>query len=200
MNLCWALWAIWYGYWIVSARNRVRNSEGAPAKREPLAGRLAYLGLMVLGFFLLFARRPLSYLSHRLWPSSGVGLYCGLAIQIAGLAFAIWARFILGKNWSGRVTIGARQELIVCGPYRLVRHPIYSGLLTAVLGTAIALGEVRGFVGLMLVVVSVLVKLRREERVLRSHFGEAYRRYAARVPGLIPGWRVSMTNEESWVE
>ena len=75
----------------------------------------------------------------------------------------------------------------MAGPYRLVRHPIYTGLLCAVMGTAIVMGKVSSFIGFALIVVSVLIKLQREETALREHFGGAYIEYAQKVPQLLPG-------------
>ncbi len=81
--------------------------------------------------------------------------------------------------------------MVVRGPYRVVRHPIYSGGLMAVLGTAIVSGHLRAFLGFTLVVVGISIKILREERALRHHFGGAYEEYARRVPGLVPGWPTS---------
>ncbi len=181
------LWIAWYAYWIISARNRVRDTAKSPAKREPLAGRIGYMGLLVAGFGLLFRHWPLPYLERRLWPSAGWRLASGLAVQTAGLAFAVWARRTLGKNWAGRITLCANQELVVRGPYRVVRHPIYSGLLFGILGTAVVVGQVRAILGLLLMMTGVLIKIRREEAALRQHFGSAYLEYAHRVPALVPG-------------
>jgi protein-S-isoprenylcysteine O-methyltransferase Ste14 len=160
---------------MVSARKRVRGTAQQPAVREPLLGRVLYLGLMSVGFILLFRHLFWPVAEIQMWPSSGVSLAVGLAVQVAGLAFAIWARHTLGTNWAARVTTGK------------VRHPIYSGLLLAVLGTAILVGQVRAFAGLLLVIIGVAMKIRREEAALRRHFGEAYDLYAARVPALLPG-------------
>ena len=188
MNISATLWAAWFVFWMLSARRRVRDTVEAPAKHEPLIGRLVYLTTMVIGFGLLFSRIPIPYRGLRLWAASRLSLLLGLAIQITGLAFAIWARRELGANWAARVTIGARQELVVLGPYRIVRHPIYSGLLLAILGTAIISGALSAAIGFVLILLSVLMKLRREEPALRRHFGEAYADYARKVPGLVPGW------------
>jgi protein-S-isoprenylcysteine O-methyltransferase Ste14 len=192
MKLSLILWAAWYVYWIVSARHRVRGTDTTAVKREPWAGRVFYLAFILAGFVLLFRQRPLPYLQERLWPSTGAWLAGGLAAQATGLAFAIWARSTLGENWAGRITVGATQELVIRGPYRLVRHPIYSGLLVGILGTAVITGELRAFLGFLLVLAGVLIKIRREEAALQLHFGGAYQEYARRVPGLVPVWRNSV--------
>ena len=188
MKISIILWCAWYVYWIVSARHRVRNTPDAPAKHEPFAGRLVYMIILILGFVLLFGRVRMPHGQMRLWNASRISDALGLSIQAIGLAFSVWARRALGRNWSARVTIGAKQELIVAGPYRIVRHPIYSGLLFALIGTAIIAGNLNALVGFLLILASVLIKLQREESALRDHFGEAYAEYAARVPTLIPRW------------
>ena len=188
MQISIILWCAWYVYWIVSARHRVRNTPEAPAKHEPFAGRLLYMVILILGFVLLFGRVRMPYGQMRLWSASRISDALGLAIQAIGLAFSVWARRALGKNWAARVTIGAKQELIVAGPYRIVRHPIYSGLLFALIGTAVIAVNLNALAGFLLILVSVVIKLRREESALREHFGEAYADYASQVPALVPGW------------
>jgi protein-S-isoprenylcysteine O-methyltransferase Ste14 len=100
--------------------------------------------------------------------------------------FAIWARLILGRNWSGVITLKERHELIERGPYRVVRHPIYTGILAMIAGTAIALGYFGGFVGSLLVFVSFWVKLKREEDLMLKHFPAEYAAYQRRVKRIIP--------------
>ena len=188
MQISIILWCAWYVYWIVSARHRVRNTPEAPAKHEPFAGRLLYMVILILGFVLLFGRVRMPHGQMRLWNASRISDALGLSIQAIGLAFSVWARRALGKNWAARVTIGAKQELIVAGPYRIVRHPIYSGLLFALIGTAVIAVNLNALAGFLLILVSVVIKLRREESALREHFGEAYADYASQVPALVPGW------------
>ncbi len=99
----------------------------------------------------------------------------------------MYARVWLGRNWSGTVTLKQDHELIRGGPYRWVRHPIYTGILLALLGSAIATAEWRGPLGFALITISLLRKIKVEERVLTGQFGEAYTRYQAEVPALLPG-------------
>lgn len=179
------LWACWYAFWLVSARRRLRATDEC-AQREPWLGRVVYLSLMLIGFLLIFWKAPQA-LHVRFFPASLGAAALGLLIEIAGLVFAVWARQTLGKNWSGRIATGSVQELITSrGPYKIVRHPIYSGLLLAVFGTALAVGEIRALLGFVLVLAGVLVKLRREEAALRNHFGPSYEEYAGRVKALLP--------------
>jgi protein-S-isoprenylcysteine O-methyltransferase Ste14 len=93
---------------------------------------------------------------------------------------------VIADNWSGDVQLKRDHELIVKGPYALVRHPIYTGLLLAFVGSALAVGEWRGGLAVAIVAVSFWRKLRREEAFMRQQFGETYARYAASVPALIP--------------
>ena len=106
--------------------------------------------------------------------------------MVAGLLFAVWAREHLGRNWSSSVTIKQGHELITTGPYAVVRHPIYTGILAGLLGTAIALSQVRGFIGFVLFFLVLWVKLRMEEQWMRSQFGDTYATYAHQTAALLP--------------
>ena len=105
---------------------------------------------------------------------------------VVGLVFSVWARVHLGRNWSGVVTVKQGHELIRTGPYAYVRHPIYTGLIAAMVGTAIASGTVRAAIGVLIIAASFVVKLRREEVFMRETFPGEYPRYAAEVPALVP--------------
>jgi protein-S-isoprenylcysteine O-methyltransferase Ste14 len=176
------LWLAWAGYWMLSA---VRLK--AAVRRESIASRLAHVLPLVVGAVLLGRSDPSwGALNLRLWPHSLTAYLIGLLTLIAGLAFAVWARVHLGRNWSGSVTVKEGHELIRSGPYGYVRHPIYTGLITAVLGTAIVSGTVRAALGLLIVTLSLLRKLRTEEVFMRETFPGEYQRYSAQVPALIP--------------
>jgi protein-S-isoprenylcysteine O-methyltransferase Ste14 len=159
-----------------------------PAERsEPLASRLIQIGWSLLSIFLLsFRRLPWGPLGVRVVPRSFFLGYTGLALTVGGIAFAIWARFYLGRNWSGRVTIKKDHELIRSGPYSIVRHPIYTGFLVALTGTVIAIGEIRAIVALAIVVVALYFKSRTEEKFMSQQFGEEYAKYSQEVKSLIP--------------
>ena len=119
-------------------------------------------------------------------PRSPLRFGGALALAAAGLAFTVWARVHLGRNWSGSVTLKEGHELILSGPYAWVRHPIYTGLLMALLGSAVACGELRAAIGLGVVAAAFVRKLRIEERFMRESFPQQYPRYCAQVPALIP--------------
>ena len=97
-----------------------------------------------------------------------------LALTLAGLLFPVWAREHLGSNWSRFVTIKQGHEQVTTGPYAVVRHPIYTGILAGFLGTASALSQVRGVIVCVLVFLVLRAKLRLEEEWMRSQFGETY--------------------------
>src|SRR3984885_4462694 len=126
------------------------------------------------------------FLGHRLVSPAGWVAWLGLAVTIGGCAFAVWARTILGSNWSSLVTVKQDHELILRGPYAVVRHPIYSGFLLALTGTAIAVGEIRAFIGLGFAFIGFLLKSAAEEKFMREEFSTEYARYSQRVRRLIP--------------
>jgi protein-S-isoprenylcysteine O-methyltransferase Ste14 len=163
----------------------------AAVRRESTASRLAHVVPLVVGGVLIGWRdMPWGALNLRLWPHSLLAYGIGLALLVAGLAFAVWARVHLGRNWSGSVTVKEGHELIRSGPYAYVRHPIYTGLITAVLGTATISGTLRAALGLVIITLSLVRKLRTEEAFMRDAFPGEYQRYCAQVPALVPFTRV----------
>jgi protein-S-isoprenylcysteine O-methyltransferase Ste14 len=177
-----SLWCAWALYWCVSA---IRTKSAV--RRESRGSRLAYVVPgMVGGVLLGWPNVHAGWLSERLWPRSVAADWIGLATLAAGLAFAVWARVELGRNWSGSVTVKEGHELIRSGPYAYVRHPIYTGLIAALMGTAVTVGTLRAWVGVVIIVVAFLRKLRTEEDFMRETFPGEYQRYSAQVPALIP--------------
>ena len=146
------------------------------------------LGIVLLGWLILFDRRfrP-GLLGERFMPVVPVANYAGLALTAIGLGFAAWARFAIGRNWGSLITVQENHELMRSGPYAIVRHPIYAGFMLATLGTAIALGEIGGFISVALVVLAWGYKARLEEAFMIEHFGVEYEHYRQTVKGLIPG-------------
>jgi len=158
------------------------------ALTEGVGNRFFHGGLFLLGFTLMGAKRlGAEWLGIRCVPESVAVRATGLALTIVGCLFAIWARVTLGGNWSGRVSQMAGHELITSGPYALSRHPIYTGIMTGLAGTALVGGEWRHLVGAVLILLALLVKMRNEERLMMEVFPETYPRYRQRVKALIPG-------------
>ena len=177
------VWSAWALYWLIAA-----YGNKATRRREPFTSRLIYMLALVAGGVLIdWDRWPWGrVLDESFWPRSALSYLGGLAVLIAGLAFSVWARVHLGRNWSGNVTVKEGHELIRSGPYRYVRHPIYTGILTGALGTAIASGTLRAALGLAVMAAAFIVKLRAEERFMRETFPGQYQKYCEEVPALVP--------------
>ena len=156
-------------------------------RRQSPGSRLAHLGATLVGFVLIFnSSLHLGPLDGRLYDPRLDIAYLGAALTVVGVAFAIWARFYLGSNWSGSVTVKEDHTLIRGGPYAVVRHPIYTGILFAALGSAIAYGRIRGFLGVLILVITLRVKSRLEERFMQQRFGPQYATYKHDVKALVP--------------
>jgi protein-S-isoprenylcysteine O-methyltransferase Ste14 len=112
--------------------------------------------------------------------------YTGVALVAFGLLFTVWARVVLGGNWSGSVTLKQHHEIVRTGPYRWIRHPIYTGLVLAFIGSAVARGEWRGVLAVAIVIAALWRKWRLEERWLMESFGTAYADYRKTTWALIP--------------
>lgn len=157
-------------------------------RTQPFGPRLFQLILVLFGFTLLGS----NYLRdgwlgrNFLTPSAPVEI-AGVSITILGCLFAIWARITLGSNWSGRPTVKAGHQLIVRGPYRIARHPIYTGILLGALGSGLAIAEWRCLLGLLLIALVFLAKIGQEEKFMIETFPCAYPRYRQQVKALIPG-------------
>ena len=181
-NLVGALWIAWAVYWFVAARLVKQNR-----REESALSRAAHIVPLGIAAWLLWAPAlPGHFLEGRFLPAAPATYWTGVVIVALGLLFAIWARNVLGRNWSGIVTLKQDHELIRTGPYRYVRHPIYTGLLIAFAGSAIARGEWRGLLALAIAFVALWRKLKLEEQWMIDTFGDAYRRYRDEVRALIP--------------
>lgn len=124
--------------------------------------------------------------NQRLFPEMRVVTASGAVLTVVGLIIAVWARCILGRNWSGTVTIKEGHELVQHGPYRWVRNPIYTGMLLMFAGTALALGQVRGAVAVALVFLGFWIKIRQEEAFMTRQFPSDFPVYCRQVKSLIP--------------
>jgi protein-S-isoprenylcysteine O-methyltransferase Ste14 len=176
---------MWFSYlaywWAVSTHVKVTD------RRESAPSRLARLVSIACAVALLWLPSvPLPLLNERFLPLGALCFWIGAAVTAVGLLFSVWARSHLGKNWSQAVTVKEGHELITSGPYALVRHPIYTGLLLAFIGSAVARGEWRGLLAVALVFGALWNKLRLEEKWMRAEFGESYEAYSRRAAALVP--------------
>ena len=177
------MWGTWALYWLVASAN-VKIS----VRRESPASRLSHIAPLALAIMLLLGwpRVGLPALGERFLPRAEWVFWAGATLTGGGLWFSVWARLHLGTNWSGTVTIKKEHELIATGPYRFVRHPIYTGLLVAFVGSAVARGDWRGALAVAIALLALWRKLKIEERWLALEFGDAYEAYRRRVATLVP--------------
>jgi protein-S-isoprenylcysteine O-methyltransferase Ste14 len=175
-------WLAFVSVWLVASVSTKRT-----VYRESAGERARYWLLLVIAYVLLVQGRRFPYpLSLILIPQAASSGWIGAVLCGCGLALAIWARLILGRNWSGFVTLKEDHELVQRGPYRFVRHPIYTGLQSMVLGTAIAFGSLGAFIAVPLVFLSFWIKLSQEERLMLKQFPDDYPDYQRRVKRIIP--------------
>jgi protein-S-isoprenylcysteine O-methyltransferase Ste14 len=158
-----------------------------PVRRESLASRWLHIAPLILAGWLLGERRHvIPLLSDQFLPRTELSYWLAVAITAAGLLFAAWARVHIGRNWSGTVTVKQDHELITSGPYRFVRHPIYTGILLAFAGTGLIVAEWRAVLAFAIAFAALWRKLKLEERWLTELFGSSYAAYRGRSWALIP--------------
>lgn len=175
-------WIALLAYWVFSAR-KLKSIK----RREPSAERIVYLVFMLATYLVMFNEQiDFGPLGKRFVPPLPAIGALGVAITVIGVAFAIWARWHLGENWSATVTVKKGHELIRSGPYGRIRHPIYTGMLVGLAGTALALGEYRGLLSLGMAVACSFVKARKEERYLVQEFGAGFKEHAEQTGMFLP--------------
>lgn len=181
VDLCWgALGLYWLAMMLGTKKIAVNESSGLRVFR------LVILTLMLVLLMTDWLR--IGPLAWRFVPRHSALIWVGVALTVAGTALAIWARACLGRNWSDKVVLKVDHELIRSGPYRYLRHPIYSGVLLAVGGTALTVGEVRGIAALALLGTNYYVKATREERILAENFGDAFAEHKRKTGFFLPGF------------
>lgn len=175
-------WYFFLAVWLIGAFTAKRQ-----VRTQPIGPRLAHSGALLVAFILLYTSTfKFGFLGRRFVPNSAAIAETGMFLTLGGIAFAIWARFFLGRNWSATPAVKEDHRLIRRGPYAIVRHPIYSGLLLAMLGTSLTIGKWRALVGLAIVGLAWHIKSRTEERYMEEVFGNEYHQYRRQVKGLIP--------------
>ncbi len=177
-----ALWLLFLTVWMLAALTSKRT-----VRRQTSTSWMIQAVLTWVGFLLLLQPMRFGAMNVRFVPAASASTFCGVVLTAAGIGFAIWARFTLGRNWSSTVTVKQDHELIRQGPYRVVRHPIYSGMLLAMLGTAIGYGKVACLIGVAIVFLGFWIKWRIEERFMIEQFGAQYIQYRREVKAVIPG-------------
>lgn len=179
------LWLIFALYWFIASRTTAKTKT-----RESMLSSLPRNLVLALAGALLYGRWfSIGLLGRRfVAPLPSVWL-AGVLLTAAGLALAFWARYHLGRNWSGQITLKEGHTLICTGPYRYLRHPIYSGILVAIVGTALTVGRYRALLAVVLAFLSFWWKARQEDAWLARAFGEEFERQRRRTGGLLPRFR-----------
>jgi len=181
-NLITALWIAFLLYWKLAATHVKTIS-----RHEPFSSGWRHHIPFGLGILLLvWPVHADNFLFNLVFPRTEFSFWLAVALVVSGLAFAIWARLYLGRNWSGTVALKQDHELIQTGPYRWARHPIYTGLLLAFIGTALGQAEVRSFIAVPLIFIAFCVRIALEEHWMTELFPDAYPQYTHRVRMLVP--------------
>jgi protein-S-isoprenylcysteine O-methyltransferase Ste14 len=174
-----ATWILFSIYWEIAAKNAAREKSS-----ESAVSRGLHVFMTNAALLLLFV--PVPGLTRRYLPAPQVFVPIGLTIEACGLLLAVWARRHLGRNWSGRITIKVDHELVKSGPYRFVRHPIYTALLAMYAGTALVSGEWHALLGFALAAIAYWRKIRMEEANLAGAFGAAWIDHRRSTGSLLP--------------
>jgi protein-S-isoprenylcysteine O-methyltransferase Ste14 len=186
MQICSLIWTALLLVWMIAWLRTKPTQE-----RAPLSSRLLYAIPVFIASWLLFSDNlPFTWLQSRIIPKNIYTESAAITLTALGNAFAIWARFYLGQNWSSAVSIKVDHKLIRTGPYTWVRHPIYSGLILAMIGTAIARREPRGLISIALLWLGFWIKSQMEEKYMRKTFGPQYEEYSQSTGALIPRMRL----------
>ena len=175
---CWLIFGI---YWLVTA-----VTTKAVAERKTFSSSLPYRILVILGGFLLWDPRLPRPLNLELTPQTDQLQMIAAIVCVCGLFITLWARWTLAGNWSSDVTFKKDHELIKKGPYRFVRHPIYTGLLIMSVAVALEYGRLRCWLGPVAWGIGLWIKLNQEEALLLQHFPNEYPAYRRQVKALVP--------------
>jgi len=177
-----ALWVAFAASWLLAA-----GWSSSADKRLGLRGELGFRVLLILGGVILAVRAHGNVVPLRLWFVTWAEAWTCVGAIACGFAFAWWARIRLGALWSGQITRKTDHRVIDSGPYAIVRHPIYTGLLLAVYATAAVKGTVTGVAGALIITIGLWMKARMEEQWLAKELdASAYLAYRRRVPMLLP--------------
>ena len=174
-------WIIFVAYWIANAL-----SVKATAERKSFASSLSYRIPCLVGGVMVAKFHNLHYPFYLpITPENVFTYWLGAPVCVAGLAMAIWARWTLADNWSGSIQFKQDHQLIRKGPYRFVRHPIYTGILIMCVAPAVQFGRLHCWLGFLIIGVGLWIKLKQEEVVMMEHFPE-YAAYKKEVKALVP--------------
>jgi len=192
-RLSWLPWLLLLGLnGLRSWRSRQQDTSQHPVT-APRGARRAHIASLAGAAVLIAPLVPAGVLDRRWLPGRQFRAPVGLLLEVLGLGLVFWARAILGQYWTTRIAPASTQPLIQNGPYGVVRHPLYVGILAGAGGTVLVAGQVRGILGLGLLAAAYRRKIADEETALREHFGDAYTAYAAITPAYLPRLRSRRT-------
>ncbi len=182
-QLAYYSWLALFIVWLIGYFNTKRIAK-IPNRGE----QVVVFVLLVSSYILLFSQHDLpSVLDTKLYTVNPTIGWIGVVLSYLGVLFAIWARIALGSNWSGTVvSIKKDHELVQNGPYAYVRHPIYSGFLAGALGTALTIGSIGASLAIIIMLAAFLIRVRREELMMKQQFPDAYQAYKTRTKALVP--------------
>jgi protein-S-isoprenylcysteine O-methyltransferase Ste14 len=184
LGLC---WLIFFAAWALGARTTKESR-----RRLPRGKQAAFVLLVLVGVGLLVSRWSGStgpsapWLTAPFRPFSAALATAAVILSYAGLAVALWARTSLGRNWSAIPELKQGHELVTHGPYAVVRHPIYTGLLSMFAGIALLWDTPAGLLLLLVAAIGIQLKLSREEKLLAGEFPEQWPAYQARTKRVLP--------------
>jgi len=175
-------WIVLFAIWFIGQFGNKKTLE------QPQIGLYLVTTLLIgAGFMFLFWQRAFNALNVQLTPQTAIFGIIGVALTAISVLFAIWARFSLGRNWSGNTaTVKQDHALITSGPYRLVRHPIYTGFIFGMLGTALTIGTTTAYLGVVLFCVAAAIRMQIEEKVMETKFPKDYPAYKKTSKRIVP--------------
>ncbi len=174
--VCWCLFAV---FWVIRRSNVKKDIHDATAEQKVMS---------VIGsvFYFILLYWPLFFAPAKHTIQTYASGFAGLIICVMGISLSIWATLVQGRDWSNGVAIKESYDLIIKGPYNVVRHPIYTGFILALLGSAIAVGHLSGFIALGIVLLGLVPRIGRAEKMLSSRFPDDFESYTTRSKKLIP--------------
>ncbi len=179
------IWGIFWIYWMLAAiKTRSKVKKESSGQKSIVRG--LHLLLVIISYFLTFVEFKGVFLWKTILHPYEYAGYIGIIILVLSLLFAIWARVVLGRNWSGAIQKVEGQRLVRSGPYKYIRNPIYTGVVCGFLGNLIAIGNLASLIGFCIMLVIYIIKIKREQAFLVEEFGEEYKKYIKESWALIP--------------
>lgn len=180
IEICGWLWLGWFFYWVVAAQFVLKRKWDENLKR------LQHTVPTLFGLIAIFHNGHVPALNWGMFHDIAVLKWLGVALTVAGHGYSVWARRHLGKYWSGTVALKEGHKLVTTGPYAHVRHPIYTGLFLAVIGTVLAAATWAAIAGFIVMLAAHYIKWRREENLMIQEFGQEYRDYMNKTKAIVP--------------